>query len=188
MNHLIDRLYSAIENSESVILDQIRNDIYSVINGKEIDTDEYRIVADGKDILIHDKVHDENTKVSTSDEGLRLEDVPIKSLKSYSDSILLDSENNVIAVGPEYKFKELLKSNPTWKLSNLYEMPTSKQKLFTSRLRKYAVLDDQGRFKVIVDKNTALELVKTHKDWVMIREREYWQLNQNKLRKFSMNK
>jgi len=202
MNHLINRIFSAIENSENLILDQLKNDIYSAIDNKEIDTEEYRIVADGKDILIHDKIHNESTKVTPSTEGFRLND-QTKSVKKFSRSkshrYLVDENEHLIAIGSDRSLGRLKNAHNNWKLIDYFDwkkyetalskkfsnLSDSNQKLFTLRYRRYAVLDERGKLKYLVDLNNARDLVSRNLGWSAIKESTYNSNLNDKLSNFS---
>jgi hypothetical protein len=76
MSKLLTRIYSAIENQEDELLDQIENDIDIALEDGQMEADDYRIEKiDDSNVKIHDKVNDEDTFAIVSDSNIDLTDV-----------------------------------------------------------------------------------------------------------------
>lgn len=77
MNKLMDRIFSAMNNGEDLILDQLSNDIQLANEDGGLDTREYSITPNGDgSSTIHDKVNNEDTTASENQNGIELKDAP----------------------------------------------------------------------------------------------------------------
>ena len=111
--------------------------------------------------------------------------------RSYSKSrqrhYLIDSGGNVMAFGHTSSLGKLREEHPDWMEKSQYDLnrylnklnksfsnfSEENQRLFTRSYRRYAVLDENGRLKHIVDVTNAHGLVAKNPGWSMVREAEY---------------
>jgi len=210
MNKLMVRIFTAIENGEDAVLDQISSDIALTKELGPQKTKQYDTSLD-KDgnVLIHDKVNNQVTKAVDNGNEILLEDInnfdTKKSTKQFSNSrrrkFLVDKNGNLIAYGWDTSLGKLLNDNPGSRFEDHYdlnkycesinarfsEFSEENQKYFARTTSRWAVLDDKGNLKGFYDILTSKTLVAQNENWKMIKRKDYLQEQSNKLACFSMD-
>jgi hypothetical protein len=126
----MDRLFSAMENKEDRVLDQIGHDIQLAKENNVLETKEYKITKDGKDVIIHDNIHNQDTKVTSGPDGFEMEDVTGKithkfsnteSTEAVKDSVVLDKTGKLIKVCGKDNAEKYCKQNEGCKCCSITE-------------------------------------------------------------------
>lgn len=131
MNKFMQRIYSAMEAGEDQVIDQISSDIDLAKKSGNLDSEEYQITANkDDDPVIHDKVHDEYTKIKAIPGGYELEEVKkspneisvkrvMKSTASRSFSLpkyaVIDESGKLKYLLPKSNAEGVVSKNPGWK-------------------------------------------------------------------------
>lgn len=74
MNHLMTRLFSAMNNAEDPILDQLDYDLQKAYSEGSMNTEEYSIKRSGNNLVLFDKIHSETTIATPSGDSFTLKD------------------------------------------------------------------------------------------------------------------
>lgn len=119
--------------------------------------------------------------------------------KSRARKFVIDDKNNLIATGWESSLGRILKDNQDYRMISSYDidgyqfeitkkfsnLSEENQKLFTKPYRRYVVLDEEGKYKYLVDISNAKGLIAKNPGWSLIRESVYRRGLQEKLANFS---
>lgn len=188
MNRLIQRIYSAMENQESQVLDQIANDIQEAKDKGSISTSQYDIenLGDNK-VIITDKENGEKTLAEDAGSRIKLEKYDDSVYISNKKFFLIDDEGKVRAVNSIRMIKPILKLHPDWemlsredfnsKFLNNEENSGNLSKTFSKFHRKYAVSDGSGKFLGYFNKFMAKNMIDEHPDYSMLKAVDYGNLN-----------
>nr|DAK84311.1 MAG TPA: hypothetical protein [Caudoviricetes sp.] len=190
MNRLIQRIYSAMENQETPVLDQIANDIQEAREKGSIETSQYRIdnLGNGK-VVITDSENGEKTLAEDAGSRIKLDkyegdgNVYISNKKFY----LIDDEGKVRAINSIRMIRPLLKINPNWTMLSREDFNSKflnsegnsgDLKVFSKFHRKYAVSDGTGKFLGYFNKFMAKNMTDENPDYSMTKAVEYGEKNQ----------
>lgn len=172
MNILMQRIFTAVNNGEDLILDQIQNDIQLANEMGSIDRKQYSIIKEDNNIYsIYDKVHGEVTKAIDSDHGINLTDVP-KSNLAIGDSVTWrDGERNktgrLISVGDDTSQVDCDGKILSINTRSLSKMEVSNQNYSKTRARHFLV-DPKGNLMATGWESSLGKLLKEHPDWKMV--------------------
>jgi hypothetical protein len=190
MNRLIQRIFSAMENQETPVLDQIANDIQEAREKGSIETSQYRIdnLGNGK-VVITDSENGEKTLAEDAGSRIKLDkyeddgNVYISNKKFY----LIDDEGKVRAINSIRMIRPLLKINPNWTMLSREDFNSKflnsegnsgDLKVFSKFHRKYAVSDGTGKFLGYFNKFMAKNMTDENPDYSMTKAVEYGEKNQ----------
>ena len=188
MTKFIERIFSAMKNQESQVLDQVANDIMEAKENGNLTADQYDMsrLGDGK-ILIKDKVNNEDTVADESGKGIILEPYDKEVHSSKERFYLIDSNGMVRAMNQEILLKPIMKENPDWKLVSQKELNSmvkdkkfsakGEQKVFTKFYMTYAVSDGDGKFLGFFEKHDAIRMIQDHPEYSMVTALEYNEKN-----------
>jgi len=208
MNKLMIRIFSAYENQEDAVLDQIFSDIALTQELGPQQTKQYDTsLDDDGNVLIHDKVNDQVTKAIENGNEILLEDMGNftikKSTKNFANTkrrkFLVDKDGSLVAYGWDTNLGKQLADNPELTLVDHYDLKKhcetinakfsnfseENQKYFTRTSQRWAVLDEKGNLKGFYDIMISKTLVSKNEGWKMIRRRDYLQEQSDKLACFS---
>lgn len=179
MNKLMTRIYSAMNNGEGPILDQLENDIQIAKEDGKLDTEEYNIspMEDGS-VVIHDKVNNEDTKAVDTGEGITLSEIPgntredlvIGSPVTWVDSSGNSNTGRLIEINGGLSQVELNNKIITVNTDLLNQMKLTEDRGFSkSRARKYLV-DGGGNLMAMGWESSLGKLQKDHPEWKLVSE------------------
>lgn len=188
MTKFIERIFSAMRNQETQVLDQVANDVMEAKEKGSLTADQYDMsrLDDGK-VLIKDKINNESTVAEESGKGISLEPYDSRVHSSKERFYLIDSNGMVRAMNQEILLRPILKENPDWKLVSQNELNSmvedrkfsakGEQKVFTKFYMTYAVSDGDGNFLGFFEKHDAIRMVQDHPEYSMVTALEYNEKN-----------
>lgn len=172
MNRLMQRIYSAMTNGENPVLDQVQNDIQLAKEFGEIDRSQYNMKSrDDGSILIHDKVHNEDTRAIDSEHGINLTEVPKNNLAVGDSVTWRDGERNrsgkLISVGDDTSHVDCDGKILSINTRSLSKMESENKEYSKSRARHFLV-DPKGNLMATGWESSLGKLLKDHPDWKMV--------------------
>ena len=81
MSKLVERLKLASANNESIVLDQLENDILLASNSGSLVTEQYIMKAFSDHVLIHDLINDEYIRAYSQGQNIAMQDVKDAKVK-----------------------------------------------------------------------------------------------------------
>lgn len=192
MNKFMQRIFSAQENGEDPILDQLESDIQLAKDLGKLDTDEYKMTVDPVgSVLIHDKVNNELTKATEIDgAGIKLVEIPIE--KDTSDLTLggpvvwIDNSGNrnigkLVEINDNLSKVEYNGKILTVKTDLIHSMDGVNKKFSSTRDRSYLV-DKNGNIMAFGLRQSLGKLHKDNPDWKFMDQYDF-NAYKNKLQK-----
>lgn len=193
MNKLMTRIFSAMDNKESMILDQLETDIDIAKKDGKLDTEEYNItpMEDGS-VVIHDKVNNELTKAVDTDEGITLSEIPGNTIKdlvingpvTWIDNSGNSSTGRLLEINGGLSQVELNGKIITVNTDLLNQMETTNKGFSKSRARKY-LIDSSGNPVAMGWESSLGKLMKDHPDWKLVSEYDLHAYANKVTKKFS---
>lgn len=202
MNHLTNRIYSALAEGEDEVLNQLEDDIMLASSCGEVNTLQYRIFTSSVgDLIINDKIHNEDTIVSKGDDDvIKLEDLP--NDKPQSKIVVGREVSWTDASGNHYKGKVLRANDENGDVTTVESngkkisvkkdliKPIDKKKdmnstFSKSRARKY-LINKNGIPEAFGWESSLGRIAKSHPDWKLVSEYDLNAYKNSLTKKFSM--
>jgi len=161
-----------MNNDENPILDQVQNDIQLAKESGEVNRKQYSMTSqDDGSILIHDKIHNEDTRAIDSPHGINLTEVPKNNLAIGDSVTWRDGEQNkagrLISVGNDTSQVDCDGKILSINTRSLSKMDSENKEYSKSRARHFLV-DPKGNLMATGWESSLGKLLKEHPDWKMV--------------------
>lgn len=96
MNKLMQRIFTAQDRKEDKLLNQVQDDLELAQMEGQLDTDEFSMKKDNNgNIIVHDKVNNEDTKFTINDNEFTMEDLSNKLIELGTQVTWTDSDGTL---------------------------------------------------------------------------------------------